>query len=122
MNEIYWITVLGGINNLSTAIWIISLTIIAFAGLLTLVSSGDIWEDCESFNSAKKWVKRLFVIAIVSALIDVFVPSKKEALAIWGVGGTIDYLKSNDTAKQMPDKCIKALDKFVDSYIDKDKK
>lgn len=77
---------LGGINNLSTAIWIISLTIIAFAGLLTLVSSGDIWEDCESFNSAKKWVKRLFVIAIVSALIDVFVPSKKEALAIWGSG------------------------------------
>lgn len=122
MNEIYWITVLGGINNLSTAICIISLTIIASAGLITIVSSGDIWENCEYFNSAKKWIKRLFVIAIVSALIDVLVPSKKEALAILGVGGTIDYLKSNDTAKQMPDKCIKALDKFVDSYIYKDKK
>jgi hypothetical protein len=34
---------------------------------------------------------------------------------IWGVGGTIDYVKSNATAKQLPDKCIEALDKWVDS-------
>ena len=36
---------------------------------------------------------------------------KNDALLIYGVGGTIDYVKSNKTAKQLPDKCIKALDK-----------
>lgn len=31
------------------------------------------------------------------------------------LGGTIDYIKSNETAKQLPDKCIKALDKWVEN-------
>ena len=41
---------------------------------------------------------------------------------IWGVGGTIDYVKSNDTAKQLPDKCIKALDEWVESMYEEEKK
>ena len=36
---------------------------------------------------------------------------KNDALLIYGVGCTIDYIKSNDKAKQLSDKCIKALDK-----------
>ena len=36
---------------------------------------------------------------------------------IYGVGGTIDYIKSNGTAKQIPDKCVKALDKWVENLI-----
>ena len=39
---------------------------------------------------------------------------------IYGIGGTIDYIKSNDTAKQIPDKCINALDKFIDEYVNED--
>ena len=38
---------------------------------------------------------------------------------IYGIGGTIDYIKSNETAKQLPDKCIKALDKLVDNLNEK---
>ena len=45
----------------------------------------------------------------------VFIPTTKEALLIYGVGGTIDYVKSNPVAKKIPDKCIIALDKWVDS-------
>ena len=36
-------------------------------------------------------------------------------MAIEWIGGTIDYIKSNDTAKQLPDKYIKVLDKWVDN-------
>ena len=43
-------------------------------------------------------------------------------LLIYGVGGTIDYIRKNDTAKQLPDKCIKVLDCFADKYIDEPKK
>ena len=32
------------------------------------------------------------------------------------------YIKSNDTAKQLPDKCINALDKWVDSYVKEENK
>ena len=34
---------------------------------------------------------------------------------IFGVGGTIDYIKSNETINQLPDKCVKALDAWVES-------
>ena len=47
--------------------------------------------------------------------------SKNEVLLIYGVGGTIDYIKSNDTAKQLPDKCIKALDKRVENLNEEKK-
>lgn len=40
---------------------------------------------------------------------------------IYGVGGTIDYLKDNETAKQLPDKVVIALDKYIDS-LNEDKK
>jgi len=46
----------------------------------------------------------------------VFIPTKKDALLIYGVGGTIDYIKQNPTAKQLPDKCVKVLDKWVDNW------
>ena len=39
----------------------------------------------------------------------------KLLLLAYGVGGTIDYIKSNDTSKQLPDKCVKALDKYLDN-------
>lgn len=38
-------------------------------------------------------------------------------LMIYGVDGTIEYLESNETAKQLPDKSIEALDKLLDEYL-----
>jgi hypothetical protein len=43
-------------------------------------------------------------------------------MMIYGVGGTIDYIKSNDTAKQLPDKVVSALDKYLDSLNEEDEK
>lgn len=36
---------------------------------------------------------------------------------IYGVGGTIDYIKENHTAKQLPDKYIKILNKWTDKQL-----
>ena len=44
----------------------------------------------------------------------VITPSTKDLYAIYGIGGVIDYVQSNETAKQLPDKTIKALDKWLD--------
>nr|DAI98186.1 MAG TPA: hypothetical protein [Caudoviricetes sp.] len=42
-------------------------------------------------------------------------------LMIIGIGGTIEYLKSNDTAKELPDKVIMAIDKLLDDTIEEEK-
>lgn len=69
---------------------------------------------------------RLVYAPILLIGVAVFTLSTKSMYMIYGVGGTIDYLKENETAKQLPDKVVMALDKWVDSQIedeneDKDK-
>ena len=53
---------------------------------------------------------------------DMQMPSQKNLLIIYGVGGTIDYLKENKDANKIPDKCVKALDKYLDDALKEDKK
>ena len=73
--------------------------------------------DDESWDYKRylKYSKVCILVTIVSCVINVFIPTTNQALFIYGVGGTIDYIKSNDTAKQIPDKCVKALDKYLDN-------
>ena len=60
---------------------------------------------------------KFFIIGLLGILGVVFIPDTKEAYVIYGVGNTIDYLKNNETAKQLPDKAIQALDKWADKFL-----
>jgi hypothetical protein len=75
-----------------------------------------------SLQLAKKHFIRSAIVVIVSLLLNIFTPTSQQALAIYGVGGTVDYIKSNDTAKQLPDKVVNALDKYLDSLNEKEDK
>jgi len=111
MNELYWITRCDGICTVAIIFLVLSAIALSLALLGYFVGEDE---------KDKKITKKVFKISIptftVSMLLVVFVPTTKEALLIYGVGGTMDYVKSNPTAKQIPDKCIKALDKWVDSW------
>lgn len=109
MSEIYWLTRLDAIQAL--------LIILSVLSIIAVIICFIRWVDNDIKNGkAKHFVISVFVsIFLMIAL--VLTPSTKDAIMIWGVGGTIDYIKSNDTAKQLPDKCIQALDKFVDEYM-----
>lgn len=123
MNEIYWITRFDSLNIIGILITIVS--IILFVAFWLISISTDDWtgEDCcskEQKQKLRKGAKYSIISFVIGLLMWVFIPTKREALLIYGVGGTIDYVKSNPTAKQLPDKCVKALDKWVDSWsIDK---
>ena len=125
MNEIYWITRLDVICGFLTFIAVFSViaaVVLFFIGIIKR-SESDIfnkdsqtWEQhIETSKMCLYFAKRCAVVFCVSIFINIFTPTTNEALLIYGVGGTIDYIKSNDTAKQIPDKCVKALDKWVDN-------
>lgn len=79
-------------------------------------------EEVERVNKpACKIVKVYVPIIIVVTLLRVFIPTTKEALVIYGVGSTIDYLKSNDKAKQLPDKVVDAIDAYLESLKEEKK-
>jgi hypothetical protein len=42
-------------------------------------------------------------------------------LLIYGLGTTVDYIKSNDKAKELPDKAVDALTRYIDTISKEDK-
>ena len=131
MNEIYWITRLDAISDFLTIIAIVSFLISVVMAAFAMYNrfeaddyaEGGKYYNCymQRFKIFLKYFKRSILVIIVSCVINVFIPTKNDALLIYGVGGTIDYIKSNDTAKQLPDKCIKALDKWADNINEENK-
>ena len=125
MNEIYWITRLTCICDFLTAVAVISFLISATMAIFAMCNkfeANDYEEGgkyynyyIQRFKMFLSYFKRLIFVAIVACLINFFIPTTNEALMIYGVGSTIDYVKSNETAKQLPDKYIKALNKWAEN-------
>ena len=64
-------------------------------------------------------IKRANNKLIIGGILIVFsfaIPSEKKLYAIYGIGSTIDYIKSNDKAKEIPDKAIDCIYKYLDNY------
>lgn len=131
MNEIYWITRLDYICNFLTAVTVISFLISAFIVVFVVcnrIEANNYKKGSENWNYYMQkfkmflsYFKRFIFVIIIACLINFFIPTTDEALMIYGIGGTIDYIKSNETAKQLPDKYIKALDKWADNLNEEEK-
>lgn len=116
MEELYWITRLDSINSFISILTIIS----SIAAIILMIF--NCFAIIESdFEIEKKVIKKLnykvFPTWLLITLLFIFIPTSKEAYMIWGIGGTIDYIKSNETIKQIPDKCVKAIDILLDKYL-----
>jgi len=122
MEAIYWIQRLDALYGLCIVVLFFCLVVLAvLISYRYMVLDVDYAEDKEEVASVWKGVRAFAVGAAVGALGCVFVPTTDEAYVMCGVGGTIDYLKENSTAKQLPDKVITALDKWVDGQIEDEK-
>lgn len=115
MNEIYWITRLDAIQTLA----IIAVFIL---GVLTSISiiGWFIDDDFENESKFKNMAIKYAAYISIPIFLLVFIPSKRDMLMIIGIGGTIEYLKSNDTANKLPDKVIMAIDKLLDDTIEEE--
>lgn len=111
MTELYWITRLDSICVVLFFTVFISLG--CLVGALIIKYSG--YSTNEARKRAKKWIKYSLAILILSVIAKVFTPSTKDAYIIYGVGNTIDYLKSSKEAKKLPDNALKALNSYLES-------
>lgn len=115
MSELYWLYVLGGLHNTFCVLAIIS----GFAGAVYFLEHAIyLSEKGEIDEFFKKATTYLFpIIFIISMIGNIFIPDKKTLYVIYDIGGTLDYLKENKTAKQIPDKAILALDKYLNEQL-----
>ena len=120
MSEIYWITRLDAANGAMWAIMMLS--------LLTVMTMAIIYaatDECDKDDFVLRYgrkVKCCAAVCLISLLGVVFTPTSKDMLLMYGIGGTIDYVNGNDTAEQLPDRAIQALDKLLEEYIEEDSK
>jgi len=115
MSTLYWINVLDNINFLFVLIFMASLVLSIASVLVNLACTTDEISETLDYKRFIRAKNLIYTLLIISTLVITFVPSKRELYIIYGVGGTLDYLKENPTAKELPDKCIKALDTWVDN-------
>lgn len=120
MNEFYWLTRLDGICVFMTAMLLVSAIVSVVFAVAYIIERLEEDEEYMS-NISGKMLKIFIPMFLLSAVARVFIPSTNEALMIWGIGGTIDYIKGNEKIKQIPDKCIDALDMWVNRLTEKEK-
>ena len=127
MNEIYWITRLDLISG-----WLVGFAvvfaIVTFIAIVCYIANRSEYESC-GYEADKRWAEfssKLFKISLpcffVFCISSILTPTTNEAMLIYSVGTTIDYVKQNNTLQQIPDKCINALDAWVDSLTEKESK
>lgn len=114
ISDMYWITRLSSIHDAFLFVFIIAAIVAGFTGIIILLI-GDDKDDHACFKRVKKYFITAFVAVVLGGIGLVFVPKTNEALLIYGVGTTIDYVDNNETIKQLPDKAVQALDKYLDS-------
>lgn len=134
MTEIYWITRFDAINMFITTIFVLATILSVGVGVAYFAFNGQyIYDKCNGFdsdareqegykNTCVKVLKCLIPIEIIFSLLLLFIPSTKDALLIYGLGGTMDYIKQNPAAKKLPDKVVDALTRYVDSIGKENKK
>lgn len=124
MLEIYWLQRLGNIGFcFNVGFWFC----IAFAFAIVVWCTLEFLFEDESAvskvfgdNRFTRWLKRFAMVFVFFTIGAIIIPTQHDIMAIYGLGGTIDYIKSNDKAKELPDKVVNALTKYID-YIEKEK-
>ena len=128
-SKMYWFTRLSAITTVLESILIIS-GILAGAALIFWIIVYLTHPDYITEEGGKerylKFGSKILCISTIVFVIGLigrtFTPTTSEALIIYGVGESVEYLQNNKNAVQIPDKALQALNKYLDEVIeDKEK-
>ena len=119
MIEIYWIEMLDGIIFLLILTGIIIL-IVAAIMIATSFGGEDYDRRYEDDLPLRKRGIKILFLSLILFIICALTPNTRQAYRIYGISATINYLKDNGEAKQLPDKVVKVLNKWADDYLEED--
>ena len=94
-----------------------TIAFILFA-ILSFVDAED--ELIMSGKRRRQWRRGSVIVLAISALMCLFVPGSKQAMLIWGIGSTVDYIQENEAVKELPDKCVEALEVWLESLTEEE--
>ena len=120
MEKIFYIAqLLGAVNDL--AFVGLFLALIVFLCLLFWYFTEDLYEPSQynitDAEVCKKWFRKTIVATVISALVLIFVPSKKTYLFMAG-GNALEELAKNEKVQQRASKTIDLLEKYMEAKVD----
>ena len=114
MWEVYLISRLDGVVIASWILFAVFALVLVIA-IAAIIIENDSYSPCEKSLKLLLKTKKISLFFIIPCfLIGLFLPNKNDALAIMGVGTVVDYVQENKTLQEMPDKCVQALDIWLD--------
>ena len=120
MSILYWITVLGNISVVSVSVMVVLIIVWTVIAIGFIITSNCDSEDMKVRGHLKSVAKKALIPTIIFSLLSIFIPTSRELMMIYGIGGAIDYVQENPDAKQLPDKYIKVLNKWADDELKND--
>lgn len=111
MTEIYWITRLDAICLFFGVVMFFSF--IGLFALMVVILLGDDPVKVE-FKKYIKGIKMLTISLFISLLGVTFIPDTNDVMLMYGLGTIKEYVDNNEKAKELPDKAIDALNKYLD--------
>lgn len=100
----YWLTVADNAKAFFTAfIWIFT-GIAVLSTLANLIARGGGFDDSgdDIAKIARKWIFWSYPFMMLFWALDIFTPSKKDALLIVAGGQTLNFLVSDSSARRIP--------------------
>lgn len=105
MVEIYWLTRIIAINEISKIIAILALILCAFCLFGAVVIAEKENEALSCFRCSKI----CFIISCISALVYILTPNRNELIIIFGLGSAVEYMEGNERVREIPDKAIEKI-------------
>jgi len=115
----YLLSVLNGLNFLFIIAVIFSGIGIFVYTLYRIDLNEDYSKEAAKIPLANKWIKRFSTYFIISLILAVFVPTKKDVLMIMAGGAVGEFVTNNEDAKEIPEELMKLLRQEINNNIDK---
>lgn len=119
MNSYWLLYLIEQVDNFIALLSIILLIMSILFIVFLIVAS--IARDEKEKELAKKHLKKITPILAVLILSVTLLPSTKSCYRIIGLGTVIEYSKTNEKVKELPDNLIKAVDNYLEKDVSKDR-
>ena len=112
--SLYWMLVLGNISFVCGLFAIM----LAVAIIVALIVALIVVDDIEYAKSKFIGMSIAFAVLLLGSI---FIPSTESLMKIYVVDNVVEYIETNDKARELPDKVIECCDKLMNEYLEEDK-
>lgn len=96
----YWLTVADNARAFFITMTVIFTLVCLIATIASFVCGGE--DDEKGRTISRQWMWRSYPFMFLFWMLTIFTPSKKDALLIVAGGQTLNFLSTDDSAKQIP--------------------